>query len=93
MTGAIDKACVMCLSSLYRLQWEPAQEAFVLLYPEGMITLNASAGEILSRCDGTRSVDDIIGALSQAYPEDDIAADVIEFMEVAQDEGWLRPRE
>jgi pyrroloquinoline quinone biosynthesis protein D len=27
-----------------RLQWEPAQSAHVLLYPEGMIKLNGSAG-------------------------------------------------
>ena len=33
----------------FRLQWEPAQNAYVLLYPEGMIKLNGSAGEILKR--------------------------------------------
>ena len=36
----------------FRLQWEPAQGCFVLLYPEGMVKLNQSAGEILKRCDG-----------------------------------------
>jgi len=35
-----------------RLQWEPAQDAHVLLYPEGMVKLNQSAGEIMRRCDG-----------------------------------------
>ena len=39
-----------------RLQWEPAQEAHVLLYPEGMVKLNGSAGQIMSRCDGVRTV-------------------------------------
>ena len=34
-----------------RLQWEPAQDCHVLLYPEGMVKLNQSAGEILKRCD------------------------------------------
>src|SRR6202040_3502126 len=43
-----------------RLQWEPAQEARVLLYPEGMIKLNSSAGAILSRCDGVRTLADIV---------------------------------
>ena len=37
----------------FRLQWEPAQNAHVLLYPEGMVKLNGSAGEILKRCDGS----------------------------------------
>ena len=38
-----------------RLQWEPAQDAHVLLYPEGMVKLNGSAGAIMSRCDGERT--------------------------------------
>ena len=33
----------------FRLQWEPAQDCHVLLYPEGMVKLNQSAGEILKR--------------------------------------------
>ena len=40
----------------FRLQWEPAQDCHVLLYPEGMVKLNQSAGEILKRCDGQRDV-------------------------------------
>ena len=27
----------------FRFQWEPAQESYVLLYPEGMVKLNGSA--------------------------------------------------
>ncbi len=37
----------------FRLQWEPVQDCHVLLYPEGMVKLNESAGEILKRCDGS----------------------------------------
>ena len=32
---------------MFRLQFEPVQDCWVLLYPEGMIKLNASAAEIL----------------------------------------------
>ncbi len=35
------------LKKLFRLQWEPAQDAHVLLYPEGMVKLNPSAAQIL----------------------------------------------
>ncbi|MDE2371087.1 MAG: pyrroloquinoline quinone biosynthesis peptide chaperone PqqD, partial [Burkholderiales bacterium] len=35
----------------FRLQWEAAQDCHVLLYPEGMVKLNGSAGEIMKRCD------------------------------------------
>lgn len=30
----------------YRFQFEPAQNGFVILYPEGMIKLNESAGRL-----------------------------------------------
>ena len=33
----------------FRLQWEQAQEAHVLLFPEGMVRLSESAGAILGR--------------------------------------------
>ena len=35
------------ISHGFRLQWEPAQNSHVLLYPEGMVKLNASAAEIV----------------------------------------------
>ena len=47
-----------------RLQWEPVQGAHVLLYPEGMVKLNQSAGEIMRRCDGERMITEIIAANS-----------------------------
>lgn len=90
MGTRIGRDSVVRLTPGYRLQWEPAQEAHVLLYPEGMVTLNASAGEILSRCNGARTVDDIIGDLQAQFPDAEIAGDTLEFLEVAHHEGWLR---
>ena len=43
----------------FRLQWE-AQGCHVLLYPEGMVKLNRSAGEILTRCTGSRDIAEIV---------------------------------
>ena len=41
----------------YRLQWEEeVQKSWVLLYPEGMVKLNGSAGEIMHRLDGEKTV-------------------------------------
>ena len=51
----------------FRLQWEAAQNAYVLLYPEGMIKLNASAGEIMKRCDGQATIAEITADLEQAF--------------------------
>lgn len=77
------------LRSTYRLQWETAQRAYVLLYPEGMVKLNPSAGEILLRCDGTRELDDIIGELEDLFRASDLATDVYRFIEDARQRRWL----
>lgn len=72
-----------------RLQWEAAQEAHVLLYPEGMVKLNSSAGAILSRCDGVRTVADIIADLERSYGMTGLAQDVQAFVVLALEKRWL----
>ncbi|HYM42706.1 MAG TPA: pyrroloquinoline quinone biosynthesis peptide chaperone PqqD [Steroidobacteraceae bacterium] len=76
-----------------KLQWEPAQEAHVLLYPEGMVQLNGSAGAILSRCDGVRTVAEIVADLEQSYGAAGLRADVTAFVALALERRWLELRE
>jgi pyrroloquinoline quinone biosynthesis protein D len=76
-----------------RLQWEPAQSAHVLLYPEGMVQLNESAGAILSRCDGVRTVADIVADLERTYSLSGLTEDVTAFVELAVERRWLELRE
>nr|WP_206684474.1 MULTISPECIES: pyrroloquinoline quinone biosynthesis peptide chaperone PqqD [Pseudomonas] len=74
----------------FRLQWEPRQDCHVLLYPEGMIKLNASAGQILSLVDGQRSVAAIIAQLTSSFPGvPGIDEDVLAFLEVAHAQFWI----
>ena len=73
----------------FRLQYEPAQESQVLLFPEGMITLGESAYEIIRRCDGTRTVDGIVADLEAQFPGADLRGDVLEFLGIAWGKGWL----
>jgi pyrroloquinoline quinone biosynthesis protein D len=75
-----------------RLQWEPAQSAHVLLYPEGMVKLNGSAGAIMSRCDGVRTVAEIVADLEQAYNVSGLATDVQAFVALALQNKWLELR-
>ena len=60
---ALGDATVFELARRFRFQWEPAQGAYVLLYPEGMVKLGQSAGEILKRVDGTSAVSEIVADL------------------------------
>jgi len=74
----------------FRLQWEAAQNAHVLLYPEGMIKLNTSAGEILKRCDGATTLADITADLERAFAASNLSADVIRFVTMAVEKKWLQ---
>jgi pyrroloquinoline quinone biosynthesis protein D len=76
----------------FRLQWEPAQQAHVLLYPEGMVKLNGSAAEILKRCDGKRTVQDIVTDLETAFSASGLTKEVISFIEFAVTKHWLEVR-
>jgi len=76
-----------------RLQWEPAQEAHVLLYPEGMVKLNGSAGAILERCDGVRTVEQIVADLERAFGTMNLGDEVTAFLGLALERGWLELRE
>ena len=84
LAGACPK-----VSRRFRLQWEEAQQSWVLLYPEGMVRLNRSAGEILRRCDGTRTLETIVGELEQSFGASDLSADVGAFIDMARQQQWI----
>ena len=88
-TAAIGLDTTPRVSKRFRLQWEEAQQAWVLLYPEGMVKLNQSAGEILRRCDGARSVAEVVADLELAFATTGLEADVIAFLELARKQQWI----
>lgn len=86
----MSDARIPVLNPMFRLQWEQAQDAWVLLYPEGMVTLNGSAGEIMHRVDGQRSIAEIVAELQAEFPQvGDLSDDVGEFIEQAAERGWI----
>jgi pyrroloquinoline quinone biosynthesis protein D len=91
MTPAvIDSMSRPAVERGFRLQWEPAQNAHVLLYPEGMIKLNTSAGEILKRCDGATTIGDITADLERAFSASNLSDDVMRFVAMAVERKWLK---
>lgn len=78
------------LNRRFRMQYEPAQQAHVLLYPEGMVRLNQSAAEILKRCDGSATVDEIIAQLEAAFSTTGLREDVLGMLSHAQEKDWIR---
>ena len=78
-------------TAMYRLQFEPAQDCWVLLYPEGMVKLNASAAEILRalrRRDAPSS--ELVAGLERAFNADRRCAPMCcAFLVDAHERGWL----
>ncbi|HEX4268208.1 MAG TPA: pyrroloquinoline quinone biosynthesis peptide chaperone PqqD [Steroidobacteraceae bacterium] len=87
--ASVDTAARPAIGRGFRLQWEPAQEAHVLLYPEGMVKLNQSAAAILTRCNGRRTVADIVTDLESTYALTGLTQDVCAFISLAVERTWL----
>jgi pyrroloquinoline quinone biosynthesis protein D len=89
MMAEIDTAARPAIGCGFRLQWEPAQEAHVLLYPEGMVRLSRSAAAILTRCDGQRTVAHIVAEIERAYAATGLSSDVCAFIQLALEQHWV----
>lgn len=88
----VSRDAIPRIARLYRFQWEPAQNAFVLLFPEGMVQLNDTAGEILRRCNGQHTAAEIVADLERAFDSDEIGPDVDAFLAEATQSGWIEWR-
>ena len=86
----LEDKTILEIVPTFRVQWEDAQNCYVVLYPEGMVKLSQSAGEIMKRIDGKKSIIDIITDISAAFDGADVKEDVIKFLEVVYGNGWIR---
>ncbi len=89
MNTELNNEAVPSISQQFRFQWEEVQKGYVILYPEGMVKLSGSAGEILRRVDGKTSIGSIINDLEQQFDGVDLKDDVYKFFEVAMENGWI----
>lgn len=77
------------IRSGYRLQWEKKQSSWVLLFPEGMIQLNDTAGMILQQFTDKTSIENAISALQPKFPGENITDDILAFLEDVYEQRWL----
>ncbi len=56
------------INPVYLFRWEEPEQAYVLLFPEGIVKLNDSAGKILEHCTGEKTVEEIVSALEEQFP-------------------------
>ena len=72
-----------------RLHYDDVRAVHVLLIPEGVVRLNPTAAEVLELCDGERSLDDIVAALSARYGGADLRDDVQELIDAMTQKGLV----
>ena len=77
------------LNPNFQFQWEEKQNCYVLLYPEGMVQLNQSAGEILNLCDGSSNIENINKTLCEKFEVEDLTKDITVFLIEAKNRNWI----
>ncbi|MAJ90913.1 MAG: pyrroloquinoline quinone biosynthesis peptide chaperone PqqD [Legionellales bacterium] len=86
----LENETILEIVPTFRVQWEEVQDCYVVLYPEGMVKLSQSAGEIMKRIDGKKTIIDIINDISATFEGADVTEDVMKFLEVVYGNGWIR---
>ena len=78
------------IAAHHRFQWEKAQDCYVILFPEGMVKLNGSAGEVLNLVNGESTVESITEVLSKKFIDaPNISKDIVGMIELALDKSWI----
>lgn len=77
------------IDPMYLFRWEEPQQAYVMLYPEGVIKINETGAAILKLCDGNNTVAEVVSELNDIYTTD-VTDSIYKFLEVAHAKGWIR---
>jgi pyrroloquinoline quinone biosynthesis protein D len=72
-----------------RLRYDEVRGEHLLLIPEGAVRLNPTAADVLGLCDGERSLDSIVAALSDRYAGADLRDDVLELIDAMVQRGLV----
>lgn len=88
----ITEQTTAALAPGVKLRFDKAREAWALLAPERMFTLDEAGVEIIKLTDGTRTAGEIADDLASRFqaPRDMILADVIGFFRDLADRGAVR---
>jgi pyrroloquinoline quinone biosynthesis protein D len=81
--SSIDVKIRPALAARVRIRTDATAGQPVLLYPEGIIELNATAHDILVRCDGKTALEEILASLAAEYDanHEDLHKDVFAYLD------------
>jgi pyrroloquinoline quinone biosynthesis protein D len=80
--SAVPETARPRLAAGVRLHFDTRRQAWMLLAPERVVETEDPAHDILSRCDGSRTVQQIVDELAEVYTADraEIARDVADLL-------------
>ena len=85
-----EKNHIYKIADHHRFQWEKAQNCYVILFPEGMVKLNGSAGEVLKLVDGKTTAEEIVHKLQLQFPDvNGIEKDILAMLDFAIGKAWI----
>ena len=88
MTDARDRPRLVAKA---RVRWDAARKQTMLVWPERGMALNESAAAIVSECDGSRTVAQIVDLVAERFeaPRDRVEADVKAMLEALRQRGLV----
>jgi pyrroloquinoline quinone biosynthesis protein D len=91
--GLLDLQSRPILAPNLRVQTDRVSGEPVLLYPEGVMVLNATAHDIVARCDGKTTVEQIVTGLAAEYdaPPEELMVDVLECLRELSGRNFILP--
>ena len=75
-----------------KLRFDKARDKWIILAPERVFELDQVAYEVISRCDGERSVEQVIDGLCEKFDQvcrDVIMTDVTSMLQDLADKGFV----
>ena len=75
-----------------KLRFDKARDKWIILAPERVFELDQVAYEVISRCDGDRSVEQVIDGLCEKFDQvcrDVIMTDVTSMLQDLADKGFV----
>jgi pyrroloquinoline quinone biosynthesis protein D len=90
----LDLAARPVLASKVRLQTDRVSNEPVLLFPEGVVQLNATSRAIVQYCDGHHTIQEIVEELAKSYHIStvEVQEDVEEFLRALYNNSLLEFR-
>jgi pyrroloquinoline quinone biosynthesis protein E len=79
------------LASKARLRWDAARRQTMLVWPERGLALNETAAAIVTECDGSRTIAQIVVAIAERFdaPRERVEADVRALLESLRQRGLV----